>query len=181
MHDGHALVMNSCNCRNSNGFIKLLRRGDEKRNYRTNSVQHVLCRLVMVGSNNGRSYTQWMADIPKHRRVRPHYFWFCSLGFMACKHGAGSLVAEAVHGIFLQQDIGMIRTNIEIGILRIYYVLWAMLLLWGLCVGVVSIFIYPERIVWDVIAWTSITIIIGPPAFMFTMRWIYRGFIPKSS
>lgn len=73
----------------------------------------------------------------------------------------------------------MIRTNIEIGILRTYYVLWAIVLLWGIGFGLLSILVYPERIEWAAAAWGAIGIVLLPPAFMFTVRWIYRGFVPK--
>lgn len=68
----------------------------------------------------------------------------------------------------------MKRQDLELGIQRLYYVVWA---LW-LCFGVAALIHDNIR---DVEGYAAVigAFVIAPPALMFAVRWIYRGFSPK--
>ena len=74
----------------------------------------------------------------------------------------------------------MTRTNIETGMQRLYYVAWACLVIGGSIGGGIWVFEDHSHRLDDVVIW--IGFVIGlPPALMFAVRWVYRGFMPKAN
>jgi hypothetical protein len=73
----------------------------------------------------------------------------------------------------------MTRSRFELGIQRLYYVFWACTLVFGIGVLVT---VSRERGMrtddWH--AWVGI-FVVAPPAMMFAVRWVYRGFLPKAT
>lgn len=70
-------------------------------------------------------------------------------------------------------------TNMELGIQRLYYVLWA---LWtGGLLLILVIRIFEGRAYLAEGFWTILIAAAPPPALMFAVRWVYRGFRPLPS
>lgn len=65
------------------------------------------------------------------------------------------------------------KTNFELGVQRLYYVLWA-LWIFG-CV----VYLQHTDNWWQVAAVVVLSMFAGPLAVMLVVRWIYRGFNPK--
>lgn len=76
----------------------------------------------------------------------------------------------------------MNRQDVETGIKRLYYVAWACWVVGGIGMGIDSAYrdfmdynSGPRAI--DIAIWIGVCVV-APPAIMFAVRWIYRGFIP---
>lgn len=73
----------------------------------------------------------------------------------------------------------MNRNNIELGILRLYYVLWALwVAAWLAFCG--SQFTRANFHA-DELALGMAMLVLPPPLLMFAVRWVYRGFLPKKT
>lgn len=70
--------------------------------------------------------------------------------------------------------------NWELGILRLYYVLW---FVWTvLCLFAVRVeLLNRDHVNLGSVAYALLFTFLVPPAFMYTVRWVYRGFKPKPS
>jgi hypothetical protein len=74
----------------------------------------------------------------------------------------------------------MNRTNFELGVQRMYYVFWACVVISGVIGGGIWLFDGDNsKHVADFAVWFLIVVVL-PPAIMFSVRWVYRGFLPKT-
>lgn len=72
----------------------------------------------------------------------------------------------------------MNRANLEVGILRFYYVAWVCWSL-GLSVNFIyRLFLRPNLAEAGI---SFVLAVFAPPILMFAVRWIYRGFLPKAT
>ena len=72
----------------------------------------------------------------------------------------------------------MKRKHLELGILRLYYVIWALWVFGGALIAGDNLTNERTFQLLDGCIWVGMTLVL-PPALMYAVRWVYRGFVPS--